>query len=230
MMSKQVVGESQRVCVADWVRRLESGVESLKQFHQRLLELLEPGDYVDLQIGGRSSRVLTKAGAEKIVLSMGHRFGDLQCRYSHLENANLHVSVQVSILDESDTVLCTGVGEATTLESRYSRNPRDYWNTVAKMALKRAMVSATISAYGLSGLFTQDLDDSPPAPDDERVSVVGSQSPRKQAVSPQEIVSFYNNWARTKGKPTVQRLDEIPESVQSRIKEQILRRRGSSTR
>ncbi|GIW60486.1 MAG: hypothetical protein KatS3mg087_1552 [Patescibacteria group bacterium] len=160
-MSKQTI-DAQSASVAGWLSRLESGANALVRFHQKILELLEPGDYVDLQIGGRSSRVLTKSGAEKIVLSLGHRFGLLERNYYHLDNSHLHVSVQISILDDSDNILSTGLGESTTLESRYSRNPRDFWNTVAKMALKRAQVAATISAYGLSGIFTQDLDDSPP--------------------------------------------------------------------
>lgn len=222
MMSKQTV-EAQRASVADWLSRLESGANLLKQFHQKVLSVLEPGDYVDLQIGGRVSRVLTKSGAEKIVLSLGHRFGLLEREDCHLENDHLHVSVQISILDELDRVLSTGIGEATTLETRYSRNPRDYWNTVAKMALKRAQVAAVISAYGLSGVFTQDLDDSPAAPDDPRVSVASKLATRE--VSPNEIKDFYNAWARRNNRPVVQSIEEIPKEMQVRIREKILGQR-----
>ena len=42
-------------------------------------------------------------------------------------------------------------------------NPADYYNTVYKMAKKRAHVDATLTALAASDIFTQDIDDDPPA-------------------------------------------------------------------
>ena len=40
-------------------------------------------------------------------------------------------------------------------------NPADYYNTVLKMAKKRAQVDATLTATGASDIFTQDIEDLP---------------------------------------------------------------------
>lgn len=40
-------------------------------------------------------------------------------------------------------------------------DPADYWNTVRKIAYKRAMVHSLLSTLGGSGSFTQDIEDSP---------------------------------------------------------------------
>lgn len=52
-----------------------------------------------------------------------------------------------------------GVGSCSTLESKYIDRPRDCENIVLKMAKKRAYVDATLTAYGLSNRFTQDVED-----------------------------------------------------------------------
>ena len=52
-----------------------------------------------------------------------------------------------------------GVGAASSLESKYIRAPRDSENTILKMAKKRAMVDAVLTAAGLSDRFTQDTED-----------------------------------------------------------------------
>lgn len=53
------------------------------------------------------------------------------------------------------------VGSCSTLEAKYVSRPRDCENTVLKMAQKRALVGATVNAYGLSDRFTQDVEDYP---------------------------------------------------------------------
>jgi hypothetical protein len=55
----------------------------------------------------------------------------------------------------------TGIGSASTLESKYISRPRDVENTVLKMAQKRALVAAVLNAFALSGRFTQDVEDMP---------------------------------------------------------------------
>lgn len=63
---------------------------------------------------------------------------------------------------ESGAIIGTGVGSCSTLESKYIDRPRDLENTVFKMAKKRAYVDATLTAYGLSDEFTQDVEDMDP--------------------------------------------------------------------
>lgn len=65
-----------------------------------------------------------------------------------------------------------GIGSCSTMESKYryrynsykkakEENPNiaDIYNTVYKMGFKRALVSAIISATGVSDIFTQDVED-----------------------------------------------------------------------
>lgn len=53
-----------------------------------------------------------------------------------------------------------GVGNCNTLEAKYATaDPFTMKNTVLKMAKKRALVDATLSATRSSGLFTQDIED-----------------------------------------------------------------------
>lgn len=62
---------------------------------------------------------------------------------------------------QTGAVIASGVGSCSTMESKYIRSPRDFENTVLKMAKKRAMVDATLNAFGLSERFTQDVEDLP---------------------------------------------------------------------
>jgi len=58
-------------------------------------------------------------------------------------------------------ILGVGIGACSTMESKYVDRPRECENTVAKMAQKRALVAATLNAFGLSDRFTQDVEDLP---------------------------------------------------------------------
>lgn len=53
--------------------------------------------------------------------------------------------------------------EAQSVEKVEHDNPADYWNTVRKMAFKRALVHAAINATNTSELWSQDLEDLPQA-------------------------------------------------------------------
>lgn len=57
-------------------------------------------------------------------------------------------------------------------------NPADYYNTVLKMAKKRALVDATITATAASDIFTQDLEDMPEV-------IPGAQKPQGESDQPQ---------------------------------------------
>lgn len=113
---------------------------------------------------------LLKAGAEMLCtlfrlvpsyvvtrtdLDGGHREYEVSCKLTKLDTGQ---------------VWSEGVGLCTTLESKYRyrwknkervENPdiADVYNTVLKMAKKRALVDATLTATGCSSMFTQDVED-----------------------------------------------------------------------
>jgi hypothetical protein len=83
----------------------------------------------------------------------------------------------------------------------------DCWNTVVKMAEKRARVDAVLAVTGASALFTQDVEDAPrpeptPAPEPEPVEPIGKDEAKElvalaiaSGLTEGQIVS----WARNKG-------------------------------
>ena len=58
-------------------------------------------------------------------------------------------------------------------------NPADYYNTVLKMAKKRAHVDATLTATAASDIFTQDVEDMP-----EVINTNGTETPNKKEPAP----------------------------------------------
>lgn len=60
---------------------------------------------------------------------------------------------------ETGIVVGESLGACSTLEAKYIDRPRESENTCLKMAQKRAFVGATLTCYGLSDEFTQDVED-----------------------------------------------------------------------
>lgn len=63
----------------------------------------------------------------------------------------------------------------------------DLWNTVVKMAEKRARVDAVLAVTGASALFTQDVEDqgAPPSDPVEPPSAPAAQEPQREEMSPE---------------------------------------------
>lgn len=105
---------------------------------------------------------LLKAGAEKLCDYFGYTV-----QYELVQSSSSHMNDQVmyvvkAILKDSigQQTIAEGLGLASSLESRYeSQNSMDVANTILKIAKKRAMVDAVITAVGGSFLFTQDMED-----------------------------------------------------------------------
>lgn len=124
--------------------------------------------------GTTSKPTLLKPGAEKLCLIYG-----IMADYSISDSTVDHLieigwekygkrgtSVglyryvyKCTLRDRSGRAVASGEGVCSSLESKYCTRPKDVENTILKMAQKRALVAATLNAFGLSGEFTQDLDD-----------------------------------------------------------------------
>jgi len=117
--------------------------------------------------------VLLKPGAD--VLAMTFRLvPQFKLDRTDLGNGHREYDVTCSMFGPDGTLLGQGVGSASTKEKKYryrwegsGQNRRrvenediaDVYNTVLKMAKKRAHVDATLTATGAADLFTQDLID-----------------------------------------------------------------------
>ena len=106
-------------------------------------------------------------------------------------------------------ILGVGIGACSTMESKYVDRPRECENTALKMAQKRALVAATLNAFGLSDRFTQDVEDlprdhveppvaSPPAAapkDDPTVIPFGKDRGKKLAECSADHIVRMKEWA-----------------------------------
>ncbi len=124
-------------------------------------------------IPGTPKPTLFKAGAEWLLkwARFGHRFEVVETeRDEQGRRYGVTYRCTVHALDDPSVIIATCDGycgyDEPDREEHTSRRgkqvPRSPWNTIIKMAQKRALVGATLQATGTSGLFTQDLDDSPP--------------------------------------------------------------------
>ena len=113
-------------------------------------------------IPGGTKPTLFKPGAEKLnavfglspVVEVVNRFEDWDAGFVAYE-------VKVTLLNKrSGGIEAEGIGSCNSRERRYkNQDAANVSNTILKMAKKRALVDATLSATRASGLFTQDLED-----------------------------------------------------------------------
>lgn len=142
---------------------------------QRMLrDLLTQGTDYGVIPGTRGKPTLLKPGAEKVRLAFALADKYEITRDTELEAPHRGYEVQCLIADQQGVVVASGVGYCTTMESRYryrwqgsgadrhrGENPdiADTYNTVLKIAKKRALVDAMLSIAALSEIFTQDIED-----------------------------------------------------------------------
>jgi hypothetical protein len=123
-------------------------------------------DYDSIPLGRRATKpTLLKPGAEKIALML-----NASVRYEVLEetfDADFCRSVfKVQLVADGNgvypegQVLGEGIGEANSGERNWqNQNVNFVVNNVLKIAKKRALVDAALTAAGLSTVFTQDIED-----------------------------------------------------------------------
>ena len=127
------------------------------------------------RIPGTHKDTLYKSGAEKLC-QMFHLVAKVEDKeIVNLPGNHREYIVTIGLFQRENGRFCgQGVGSCSTMETKYRyrsvyqagkkakvENPdiADLYNTVYKMAYKRALVSATITATGVSDIFTQDVED-----------------------------------------------------------------------
>lgn len=145
-------------------------VDQVQLIQQAMEAVMKRGEHYGTIPGAGSKQVLFKAGAEKLCLLFrldpeydvvesyhddGHYTARVTCKLSHVTTGNR---------------MGSGVGLCTSKEKKYAfrkGQPNmelpDTYNTVLKMACKRALVAAVLNTTGASDIFTQDLEDVSPA-------------------------------------------------------------------
>jgi hypothetical protein len=128
-------------------------------------------------IPGTKRPTLFKAGAEMLVLAAGMRFE--QKRIDD-DDAREHRGITYTCtVFRGDYPQAVCDGYAGYDEHNYSPG-RTSWNTIIKMAQKRALVGAALNAVAGSALFIADLDDNAPV----------EESPRRPASKPDVVCAL----------------------------------------
>lgn len=147
---------------------IEQARDNFKKLHQVTRELMQKGVDYDT-IPGTPKPTLLKPGAEHLLqfFGLGHKVQRVQ-GMEDWENGFFYYCYRITVFKARpmpdgtvyEQVISECEGSANSKEKRY-RNQDVYTivNTLQKMAIKRAMVGATLQATGTSGMFTQDLED-----------------------------------------------------------------------
>jgi hypothetical protein len=159
------------------VRQETSGMMSVKQVadrvnavHEILNKVMKKDTHFGTVPGCGNKMVLLKPGAD--VLAMTFRLvPQFRVDRTDLPDGHRELDVTCSMFNPSGELLGQGVGSASTMEKKYrwrkdgrgnkieNEDIADMYNTVLKIAKKRAHIDATLTVTGAADLFTQDLID-----------------------------------------------------------------------
>lgn len=141
----------------DMMEQLRARRDELEQAAHSLLK-----PEIDYTMVDERRLCLLKPGAEKLCDYFGYivQYDLVQSSASHVNEQAMYIVKAILTSWQTGEKVSEGLGLASSQESRYEgQSSMDVANTILKMAKKRAMVDAVISAVGGSFLFTQDLED-----------------------------------------------------------------------
>ncbi|MDM8101344.1 hypothetical protein [Oceanobacillus oncorhynchi] len=113
-------------------------------------------------IHGFSKPTLLKPGAEKLCDVFGFsKTAEVVNRIEQWESGIFAYEVKMKLIRKDNGVVeAEGLGSCNSKEASFKQqDPYTIVNTVLKMAKKRALIDAVLSATRSSGLFTQDIED-----------------------------------------------------------------------
>lgn len=114
------------------------------------------------KIPGSPKPSLFKSGAEKLCSLYGYTISiNVLERVENWDEGFFYYMCKCILFDrKTGSAVAEGVGSCNSREAKYSKlNPYTIVNTILKIAKKRALVDATLSATRTSNIFTQDLED-----------------------------------------------------------------------
>lgn len=142
---------------------VDLAAQNLKQMYALAKKVMRHGIDYDT-IPGTPKPSLLKPGAERLLqfFGLGHR---VECvnKVEDWEKGFFFYNYKVTVIKtypEYEIIVSQCEGSANSKEKKYrNQDPYTIVNTLQKMAIKRALVGATLQATGASGLFTQDVED-----------------------------------------------------------------------
>jgi hypothetical protein len=175
------VVQKQAVQVQGATMSLKQIADRVNLVHQVLEKVLKNGTHYGTVPGCGNKKVLLKPGAD--VLAMTFRLvPQFKIERNELENGHREFDITCSMFSADGTLIGQGVGSASTMEKKYryrnggqeNADIADVYNTVLKIAKKRAHIDATLTCTGAADLFTQDLidDEGGETPEHQKTPVV----------------------------------------------------------
>lgn len=146
--------------------------QQVNELQYLMQSVLKEGEHYGNIPGTRGKPTLFQSGAEKICL-MFKLVPAYDVSREELGGGHREYTVTCTLTQRGSGVTeGSGMGSCSTMESKYryrrrggerSENPdiADVYNTVLKMAKKRALVDAVKSTTAASDIFTQDVEDLP---------------------------------------------------------------------
>lgn len=150
--------------------------QQVNQLQYLMSNVLKQGEHYGVIPGTKGKPSLLQPGAEKICL-MFKLVPRYRVEKAQLPGGHREVEVTCTLYQRgSDVVEGEGMGSCSTMESKYRYRKKwvngspireentdiaDTYNTVLKMAKKRALVDAVKSTTAASDIFTQDVEDLP---------------------------------------------------------------------
>ena len=147
---------------------LKQVTDRVNMVHGILQKVMKDGTHYGKVPGCGARMVLFKPGAD--LLAMTFRLvPSFSVETTNLPNDHREFSVTCSMTAPDGTLLGQGVGSASTMEKKYryrksefgdkieNEDIADVYNTVLKMAKKRAHIDATLTVTGAADIFTQDI-------------------------------------------------------------------------
>jgi hypothetical protein len=145
----------------DFAVSLEETARRVKMLQQYVREHMVEGEDFGV-IPGSTKPTLFKPGAEKLNSVFGLApIVEITNRIEDWDKGFVSYEIKVTLINKrTQQIEAEGIGSCNSKERRYARQDApSISNTVLKMAKKRALIDATLSATRASGLFTQDLED-----------------------------------------------------------------------
>ncbi|HCO79988.1 hypothetical protein [Bacillus sp. (in: firmicutes)] len=135
-------------------------IDLLKQFVTEMM--IEGVDYGVIE--GYQKPTLLKPGAEKLSDIFGFsKHVNIINRIENWEKGIFAYEVKVALFSKQTGLMeAEGIGTCNNKEKSFiDQDPFNIVNTLLKMAKKRALIDAVLSATRSSGIFTQDIEDLP---------------------------------------------------------------------
>lgn len=155
-----IVVKNEMTVSSDDVTRVGKHLQIIKQFVSQ--EMKEGIDRDFAIIPGTRTKSLLQPGAQKLMrlFNLGVRYSETEKIFDRFEGfALFSYKAEVYHLG-TGIVIAECEGTANSQEKKYKRSEVcDILNTLKKMAQKRAMVGAVITAVGASDYFSQDEDE-----------------------------------------------------------------------